>query len=121
MNPHDQACAGTLERNVYEVREDGAREWRLWDGRFWWRYDGSALTAEEARDRFDVVGGPYYDRQENAGGFEFRSEEGRAWQQQRNAGNITAYWRGFTQYHFAGRATTLPKMCPLGSIPIRIG
>lgn len=27
-----------------------------------------------------------------------------------NAGNITAYWRGFVQYHKAGRATKTPKM-----------
>src|SRR5256712_435757 len=27
-----------------------------------------------------------------------------------NAGNITAYWRGFRQYHAAGRATRLPRM-----------
>ncbi|MGC1418934.1 MAG: threonine synthase [Acidimicrobiales bacterium] len=41
-----------------------------------------------------------------------------------NAGNITAYWRGFTQYHFAGRATTLPKMWGFqaaGAAPIVLG
>jgi len=27
-----------------------------------------------------------------------------------NAGNITAYWRGFQQYHAAGKATRTPKM-----------
>ena len=27
-----------------------------------------------------------------------------------NAGNITAYWRGFVQYQGAGRVSTLPKM-----------
>jgi threonine synthase len=27
-----------------------------------------------------------------------------------NAGNITAYWRGFKQYHEAGRCTVLPRM-----------
>jgi len=27
-----------------------------------------------------------------------------------NAGNITAYWRGFRQYREAGRCTTLPRM-----------
>jgi len=27
-----------------------------------------------------------------------------------NAGNITAYWKGFRQYHTAGRATRLPRM-----------
>jgi len=27
-----------------------------------------------------------------------------------NAGNITAYWKGFVQYHEAGRATLRPKM-----------
>lgn len=27
-----------------------------------------------------------------------------------NAGNITAYWRGFKQYHAAGRATRAPRM-----------
>lgn len=27
-----------------------------------------------------------------------------------NAGNITAYWEGFTRYHEARRATTLPRM-----------
>ncbi|PZE19987.1 threonine synthase [Paenibacillus xerothermodurans] len=27
-----------------------------------------------------------------------------------NAGNITAYWKGFKEYHAAGKALTLPKM-----------
>jgi threonine synthase len=27
-----------------------------------------------------------------------------------NAGNITAYWRGFQEYHAAGRTTRLPRM-----------
>ena len=27
-----------------------------------------------------------------------------------NAGNITAYWQGFREYHAAGRATRLPRM-----------
>lgn len=27
-----------------------------------------------------------------------------------NAGNITAYWRGFTEYHRTGKASRLPKM-----------
>jgi threonine synthase len=41
-----------------------------------------------------------------------------------NAGNITAYWRGFTQYHFAGHAKTLPKMWGFqaaGAAPIVLG
>ncbi len=41
-----------------------------------------------------------------------------------NAGNITAYWRGFTQYHFAGNATKLPKMWGFqaaGAAPIVLG
>lgn len=41
-----------------------------------------------------------------------------------NAGNITAYWRGFTQYHFAQRCTTLPKMWGFqaaGAAPIVLG
>ncbi len=41
-----------------------------------------------------------------------------------NAGNITAYWRGFTQYHVSGRATTLPKMWGFqaaGAAPIVLG
>ena len=41
-----------------------------------------------------------------------------------NAGNITAYWRGFTQYHFAGRCTKLPKMWGFqaaGAAPIVLG
>ena len=41
-----------------------------------------------------------------------------------NAGNITAYWRGFTQYHFAGNAKTLPKMWGFqaaGAAPIVLG
>ena len=41
-----------------------------------------------------------------------------------NAGNITAYWRGFTQYHTAGKATKLPKMWGFqaaGSAPIVLG
>jgi threonine synthase len=41
-----------------------------------------------------------------------------------NAGNITAYWRGFTQYHVSGRAATLPKMWGFqaaGAAPIVLG
>jgi threonine synthase len=41
-----------------------------------------------------------------------------------NAGNITAYWRGFTEYHFAQRAATLPKMWGFqaaGAAPIVLG
>ena len=41
-----------------------------------------------------------------------------------NAGNITAYWRGFTQYQFAGRCATLPKMWGFqaaGAAPIVLG
>jgi len=41
-----------------------------------------------------------------------------------NAGNITAYWRGFTQYHTAGKATKLPKMWGFqaaGAAPIVLG
>ncbi|NNN00584.1 MAG: threonine synthase [Acidimicrobiaceae bacterium] len=41
-----------------------------------------------------------------------------------NAGNITAYWRGFTQYHFAGHCTKLPKMWGFqaaGAAPIVLG
>ena len=28
-----------------------------------------------------------------------------------NAGNITAYWKGFREYHAQGRIKTLPRMC----------
>jgi threonine synthase len=41
-----------------------------------------------------------------------------------NAGNITAYWRGFTEYHFAGHAKKLPKMWGFqaaGAAPIVLG
>ena len=41
-----------------------------------------------------------------------------------NAGNITAYRRGFTQYHFAGNAKTLPRMWGFqaaGAAPIVLG
>ncbi len=41
-----------------------------------------------------------------------------------NAGNITAYWRGFTQYHFAQRCATLPRMWGFqaaGAAPIVLG
>ena len=41
-----------------------------------------------------------------------------------NAGNITAYWRGFTQYHEAGRITSLPRMWGFqaaGAAPIVLG
>jgi len=41
-----------------------------------------------------------------------------------NAGNITAYWRGFHQFHFAGKATKLPKMYGFqeaGAAPIVLG
>lgn len=38
-----------------------------------------------------------------------------------NAGNITAYWKGYREFHAAGRSTTLPKMTGFqaaGSAPI---
>ncbi|HET8998384.1 MAG TPA: threonine synthase [bacterium] len=41
-----------------------------------------------------------------------------------NAGNITAYWRGFVQYHAAGRISTLPKMWGFqaaGAAPLVLG
>ncbi|NNN02441.1 MAG: threonine synthase [Acidimicrobiaceae bacterium] len=41
-----------------------------------------------------------------------------------NAGNITAYWRGFLQYHESGRASTLPRMWGFqaaGAAPIVLG
>jgi threonine synthase len=41
-----------------------------------------------------------------------------------NAGNITAYWRGFTQYATAGKSTVLPKMWGFqaaGAAPIVLG
>ena len=41
-----------------------------------------------------------------------------------NAGNITAYWRGFTQYHDAGRIGALPRMWGFqaaGAAPIVLG
>jgi threonine synthase len=41
-----------------------------------------------------------------------------------NAGNITAYWRGYTQYHQAGRATRTPRMWGFqaaGAAPLVLG
>jgi threonine synthase len=41
-----------------------------------------------------------------------------------NAGNITAYWRGFGEYHRAGRNRTLPRMVggqAAGAAPIVLG
>lgn len=41
-----------------------------------------------------------------------------------NAGNITAYWRGFCEYHAAGLATRLPRMLGFqaeGAAPLVIG
>jgi threonine synthase len=41
-----------------------------------------------------------------------------------NAGNITAYWKGFVQYHQVGRATKTPKMMGFeaeGAAPIARG
>jgi threonine synthase len=41
-----------------------------------------------------------------------------------NAGNISAYWRGFTQYHFSGKCQILPKMWGFqaaGAAPIVLG
>ncbi|MGD1901871.1 MAG: threonine synthase [Geitlerinemataceae cyanobacterium] len=41
-----------------------------------------------------------------------------------NAGNITAYWMGFCQYHQMGRSTRLPKMMGFqasGSAPFVVG
>jgi len=38
-----------------------------------------------------------------------------------NAGNITAYWKGFKEYHQQGRISSLPRMCGFqaaGSAPI---
>jgi len=41
-----------------------------------------------------------------------------------NAGNITAYWRGFREYHQQGIVKTLPRMCGFqaeGAAPIVLG
>jgi threonine synthase len=41
-----------------------------------------------------------------------------------NAGNITAYWKGFREYHAAGKIKTLPRMCGFqaaGAAPIVLG
>jgi threonine synthase len=41
-----------------------------------------------------------------------------------NAGNITAYWKGFKEYHQHGKISTLPKMCGFqaaGAAPIVTG
>lgn len=41
-----------------------------------------------------------------------------------NAGNITAYWRGYNEYHLDGRSTRLPKMMGFqaaGAAPIVLG
>ena len=41
-----------------------------------------------------------------------------------NAGNITAYWKGFREYHAAGRCDTLPRMMgwqAAGAAPIVLG
>jgi threonine synthase len=41
-----------------------------------------------------------------------------------NAGNITAYWRGYQEYRAAGRSTTVPKMMGFqaaGAAPIVLG
>src|SRR5260370_21006551 len=41
-----------------------------------------------------------------------------------NAGNITAYWKGFREYHAAGRSTRLPRMIRAqadGAAPILTG
>ncbi|MCL2141020.1 MAG: threonine synthase [Dehalococcoidia bacterium] len=41
-----------------------------------------------------------------------------------NAGNITAYWKGFTEYHKLGKATHTPKMMGFqaaGAAPIVLG
>lgn len=41
-----------------------------------------------------------------------------------NAGNISAYWRGYKEYHAAGKSATLPKMMGFqaaGAAPIVLG
>jgi threonine synthase len=41
-----------------------------------------------------------------------------------NAGNITAYWKGYREYQDAGRTTKLPRMCGFqaaGAAPIVLG
>jgi threonine synthase len=41
-----------------------------------------------------------------------------------NAGNISAYWKGYIQYREAGRSTKLPRMCGFqaaGAAPIVLG
>jgi threonine synthase len=41
-----------------------------------------------------------------------------------NAGNITAYWKGYKEYHAAGKSTKLPKMIGFqaaGSAPLVLG
>jgi len=41
-----------------------------------------------------------------------------------NAGNISAYWRGFVEYHVAGRSTNLPQLLGVqaeGAAPLVLG
>lgn len=41
-----------------------------------------------------------------------------------NAGNITAYWKGYQEYHAAGRINSLPRMCGFqaaGAAPLVLG
>ena len=38
-----------------------------------------------------------------------------------NAGNITAYWKGFKEYKAAGKSSKLPKMYGFQATAIRIG
>jgi len=41
-----------------------------------------------------------------------------------NAGNITAYWKGFREYHAMGKVAALPRMCGFqaaGAAPIVLG
>lgn len=41
-----------------------------------------------------------------------------------NAGNITAYWKGFVEYHLAGRAASLPQLLGVqaaGAAPLVLG
>jgi len=57
---------------------------------------------------------PYRIEGQKSGAFEICDRLGRSPDYQfipvGNAGNIAAYWRGYKDYHRAGRITTLPKM-----------
>jgi threonine synthase len=81
-------------------------------------FDGALATVRELATQFPVAlvnsVNPYRVEGQKTAAFEVVDELGDAPDYLvlpvGNAGNITAYWKGFKEYHRAGRCTVLPRM-----------